>query len=62
MIAGVGAGLFEDYQQPILSAIRVKQELQADRERGAEYEPYAEAYLRVIDALHDVYRLGIYTG
>lgn len=62
VIAGVGAGLFEDYQQPILSAIRVKQELQADRERGTEYEPYAEAYLRVIDALHDVYRLGIYTG
>jgi len=56
VIAGMGAGLFADYREPIEKIMRGGASFVPDAARHAAYAPYARAYLRAIDALTPLYR------
>lgn len=60
VIAGVGAGVFSDCKEPVLSVMKERQKIGFDSERHEAYQPYAKTYLKVIDSLTDVYRSEIY--
>lgn len=60
VIAGVGAGVFDDYREPIRKAMKIRKEFSYDIKNIRLYEPYAGAYLETIDALTAVYRSEAY--
>jgi len=55
VIAGVGAKLFTDYQEPIRKAMTGGKPLLPGMERNAIYASYAQAYLKAIETLTPLY-------
>lgn len=51
VIAGVGAGVFRDYQAVITGSIRENAIVHRDESRHRQYQPLARRYLQVLDAL-----------
>jgi len=60
VIAGFGAGVLDDYKQPVLQVARTGKSFEPDMQRHKLYQKYAEQYLNVIDALGKVYQSEIY--
>ncbi|MCL1795715.1 MAG: FGGY family carbohydrate kinase [Clostridia bacterium] len=58
VIAGVGAGLFKDFREPIRQIMRGGQPLEPDAARHAAYAPFAAGYAKVIETLTPLYREG----
>ncbi|MBU9736398.1 xylulokinase [Diplocloster agilis] len=56
VIAGVGAGVFKDYREPLEQAGRVKERIAPDAAAHAAYGRYADLYLEAIEAQTPVYR------
>jgi len=55
VIAGVGAKLFTDYQEPIRKAMTGGDSLTPDMAKHASYARYAQAYLQAIEVLTPLY-------
>ena len=60
VIAGVGAGVFSDYREPIRKVMHPAKTLHPDMEKHAVYADYAATYLKTIEALTGVYQSKIY--
>lgn len=56
VIAGVGAGLLSDYRAPIERVMKKGAQFMAQLQNHKAYQPYADAYLRAIDALTVYYK------
>lgn len=55
-IAGVGAGVFDDYKAPIRKVMDTGEALCPDMDKNVAYEAYAAAYLQMIDSLDSIYK------
>ena len=60
VIAGVGAGLFAGYEEPIQKALQVRLTRHADPSRHEYYQAWAEVYLKVMDALTGIYQKEVF--
>lgn len=56
VIAGVGTGLLSDYRAPIERVMKKGAQYKAEMQNHKAYQPYADAYLRAIDALTGYYK------
>ena len=56
VIAGVGTGLLSDYRAPIERVMKKGAQFTAQMQNHKAYQPYADAYLRAIDALTGYYK------
>jgi xylulokinase len=55
VIAGNGAGVFSDFREPVRRTIRERRVIPCDRHRHESYRPAAARYLRVLEAMTDLY-------
>ena len=60
VIAGVGAGVFTDYREPIRKIMHPVKSIHPNAANHEAYGAYAETYLQTIDALTGVYKSKIY--
>lgn len=60
VIAGVGAGVFPDYREPIRKIMRPVKTIHPDLANHEAYADYAKTYLQAIDALTGVYKSKVY--
>ena len=60
VIAGVGAGVFNDYKAPITKVIKEGMHVKHNEENTRAYEKYAKEYLEVIKSLENVYKSDVY--
>jgi xylulokinase len=60
VIAGFGAGVFDDYKKPVLKFARTGKTFEPNMENHRTYKKYAAQYLDVIGALEKVYKSEIY--
>lgn len=60
VIAGVGAGVFQDYREPLSRNKATGEKISPDPKNHAVYEEYAAAYLDAMEALTPVYKQKVF--